>query len=168
MTSDRDVAAHLANCFDATYRALGELAPLMGFDPCVVCAHEMSRSFGEVALVLREYTGLDPSPLAIIDAVLRRSWSEDPSGTLTLYALAIVVGPRLLVSLRDALEATSDDVARAVFSEAQMVTVGQVRRVVGLDPSGTTLEESRWNQAAQDLGAMVESDGNADSFGISR
>jgi hypothetical protein len=49
-----------------------------------------------------------------------------------------------------------------------MVTVGQVRRVVGLDPSGTTLEESRWNQAAQDLVAMVESDGNADSFGISR
>ena len=98
MSDDRDVVAHLAECFDAVYEALGELAPLLTFDSYVVCAHEMSRSFGEVALSMREYTGRSPKPLGIVDAVLRQSWQEDPSGTLTLYAVAVLVGPRLLVN----------------------------------------------------------------------
>lgn len=168
MIDDRDVVAHLANCFDAAYQTLGELAPHMGNDSCVVCAHEMGRSFGTVTLAMREYSGRAPSPHAIITTVLRRSWTQDSSGALTLYAVAVVVGPRLLVSLRDALDVVSDDVARRIFDEAQVVTVGQVRRVGELALSATLFEESRWIETVQELTAMVESGENADSFGISR
>ena len=106
MTQDVDVVAHLGDCFDATYRGLGELAPLMSNDAFVVVTHEMSRSFGEVALSMREYTNQPLVPLPVISALLARSNTLDPSGTLTLYAVAVVLGPRLLVSLRDALEMT--------------------------------------------------------------
>ena len=168
MSEEDGVVSHLADCFDAVYRALGELAPLLSFDPFVVCAHEMSRSFGEVALSMREYTGRSPSPLGIIDAVLRRSWNEDPSGTLTLYAVAIVVGPRLLVSVRDALELVRDAEARELLDRAQLVTVGQIRRVGDLTQPPAPLDETRWQRAARDLVDMVESGENADSFGTSR
>ncbi|MGA2432685.1 MAG: hypothetical protein ABSG09_04415 [Acidimicrobiales bacterium] len=168
MSSDRDVVTHLADCFDAIYQTLGELAPLLSFDPFVVCVHEMSRSFGAVALAMREYTGLPPSPLRVIETVLRQSWGEDPSGALTLYALAIVVGPRLLVSLRDALEIVTDAEARELLDRAQLVSVGQILRVGALTQSPDVLDEARWQRAARELVDMVESGPNADSFGTSR
>jgi hypothetical protein len=168
VSNERDVVAHLADCFDATYLALGELAPLMSDDSYVVCAHEMSRCFGQVALDLRNYTHESPSPLAIVYDVLCRSWSLDSSGALTLYALAIVVGPRLLVSLRDALEVVSDGVVRGLFNEAQAVTVRQVRRVGDLAESTAPLEGERWQIGARELVEMTDLSGNADSFGISR
>ena len=168
MTADRDVVSHLADCYDGAYRALGELAPLMTFDPYVVCAHEMSRSFGAVALSLREFAEHAPSPLALVDAVLRRSWHEDPTGALSLYAVAIVVGPRLLVSVRDALEVVGDAQARELLAQVQLVTVAQIRRVGDLDQSPVSRDESRWQEAARDLVVMVESGPNADSFGTSR
>jgi hypothetical protein len=168
MIDDRDVVAHLADCFDALYRALGELAPLLRGDPYVVCAHEMSRSFGAVALAMRDYTGLAPSPFAIIDAVLRRSWDEDPSGSLTLYAVAVIVGPRLLVSVRDALEVVEGPEARELFDRAQVVTVAQIRHVGDVVRPPESFDEARWQAAARELVAMAESGENADSFGVSR
>jgi hypothetical protein len=168
MTADRDVVSHLADCYDGAYRALGELAPLMTFDPYVVCAHEMSRSFGAVALGMREFAGHAPSPLALVDAVLRRSWNEDSSGALSLYAVAIVVGPRLLVSVRDALEVVGDVQARELLAQAQRVTVAQILRVGDLNRSPVVIDEARWQAAARDLVIMAESGPNADSFGTSR
>ncbi|MFZ1063672.1 MAG: hypothetical protein WAN30_09410 [Acidimicrobiales bacterium] len=168
MSDDRDVVAFVADCFDALYRALGELAPLLASDPYVVCAHEASRSFGAVALAMRDYTGRAPSPLAVIDAVLRRSFNEDPSGALALYAVALVVGPRLLVSVRDALEVVREPEARELFDRAQLVTVAQIRRIGEVQEPVDSLDEARWREAARELVAMVESGENADSFGISR
>jgi hypothetical protein len=168
MSDDRDVVAHLADCFDAAYQALGELAPLLTFDSYVVCAHEMSRSFGEVALSMREYTGRSPKPLGIVDAVLRQSWQEDPSGTLTLYAVAVLVGPRLLVSVRDALELVTDARARELFDQAQLVTVRLLRQVGDLPEPPVAPDAPQWQGAARDLAALVESSGYADSFGTSR
>ena len=167
MTQDVDVVAHLGDCFDATYRGLGELAPLMSNDAFVVVTHEMSRSFGEVALSMREYTNQPLVPLPVISALLARSNTLDPSGTLTLYAVAVVLGPRLLVSLRDALEIVSEPRARAIFDEGQLVTVRQVRRVGELvaEPG---IDETSWLAGVRELGDMVEFGQNAESFGLFR
>ena len=167
MTQDVDVVAHLGDCFDATYRGLGELAPLMSNDAFVVVTHEMSRSFGEVALSMREYTNQPLVPLPVISALLARSNTLDRSGTLTLYAVAMVLGPRLLVSLRDALEIVSEPRARAIFDEGQLVTVRQVRRVGELvaEPG---IDETSWLAGVRELGDMVEFGQNAESFGLFR
>jgi len=167
VTQDVDVVAHLGDCFDATYRGLGELAPLMSNDAFVVVTHEMSRSFGEVALSMREYTNQPLVPLPVISALLARSNTLDPSGTLTLYAVAVVLGPRLLVSLRDALEIVSEPRARAIFDEGQLVTVRQVRRVGELvaEPG---IDETSWLAGVRELGDMVEFGQNAESFGLFR
>lgn len=167
MTQDVDVVAHLGDCFDATYRGLGELAPLMSNDAFVVVTHEMSRSFGEVALSMREYTNQPLVPLPVISALLARSNTLDPSGTLTLYAVAMVIGPRLLVSLRDALEIVSEPRAREIFDEGQLVTVRQVRRVGELvaEPG---IDETSWLAGVRELGDMVEFGQNAESFGLFR
>ena len=167
MTQDVDVVAHLGDCFDATYRGLGELAPLMSNDAFVVVTHEMSRSFGEVALSMREYSNQPLVPLPVISALLARSNTLDPSGTLTLYAVAMVLGPRLLVSLRDALEIVSEPRARAIFDEGQLVTVRQVRRVGELvaEPG---IDETSWLAGVRELGDMVEFGQNAESFGLFR
>jgi len=167
VTQDVDVVAHLGDCFDATYRGLGELAPLMSNDAFVVVTHEMSRSFGEVALSMREYMNRPLVPLPVISALLARSNTLDPSGTLTLYAVAVVLGPRLLVSLRDALEIVSEPRARAIFDEGQLVTVRQVRRVGELvaEPG---IDETSWLAGVRELGDMVEFGQNAESFGLFR
>jgi len=167
VTQDVDVVAHLGDCFDATYRGLGELAPLMSNDAFVVVTHEMSRSFGEVALSMREYTNQPLVPLPVISALLARSNTLDPSGTLTLYAVAMVIGPRLLVSLRDALEIVSEPRAREIFDEGQLVTVRQVRRVGELvaEPG---IDETSWLAGVRELGDMVEFGQNAESFGLFR
>jgi hypothetical protein len=167
VTQDVDVVAHLGDCFDATYRGLGELAPLMSNDAFVVVTHEMSRSFGEVALSMREYMNQPLVPLPVISALLARSNTLDPSGTLTLYAVAMVLGPRLLVSLRDALEIVSEPRARAIFDEGQLVTVRQVRRVGELvaEPG---IDETSWLAGVRELGDMVEFGQNAESFGLFR
>ena len=167
MTQDVDVVAHLGDCFDATYRGLGELAPLMSNDAFVVVTHEMSRSFGEVALSMREYMNRPLVPLPVISALLARSNTLDPSGTLTLYAVAMVIGPRLLVSLRDALEIVSEPRAREIFDEGQLVTVRQVRRVGELvaEPG---IDETSWLAGVRELGDMVEFGQNAESFGLFR
>jgi len=167
VTQDVDVVAHLGDCFDATYRGLGELAPLMSNDAFVVVTHEMSRSFGEVALSMREYSNQPLVPLPVISALLARSNTLDRSGTLTLYAVAMVIGPRLLVSLRDALEIVSEPRARAIFDEGQLVTVRQVRRVGELvaEPG---IDETSWLAGVRELGDMVEFGQNAESFGLFR
>jgi hypothetical protein len=139
----------------------------MSNDAFVVVTHEMSRSFGEVALSMREYTNQPLVPLPVISALLARSNTLDPSGTLTLYAVAVVLGPRLLVSLRDALEIVSEPRAREIFDEGQLVTVRQVRRVGELvaEPG---IDETSWLAGVRELGDMVEFGQNAESFGLFR
>jgi hypothetical protein len=56
---------------------------------------------------MREFSGEEVAPFEIINLVLRHSWAKDQSGALSLFAL-VIVGPRLLVSLRDAFEVVTD------------------------------------------------------------
>jgi len=57
MAEPQEVGEHLLSCFDAVYLGLGENAPKLSTDAYVVRVHEMSRSFGEIALDLRVYVG---------------------------------------------------------------------------------------------------------------
>jgi hypothetical protein len=169
----RETLEHLLACVDAVYRGLGETAPRLTNDTYVVRVHEMGRSFGEVALALRTHLGdVDAAPLAVIAAVLERAARGDETGAMTLYTMAHVVGPRLLVSLRDAREAPGDAAADPAVTQllgfAAQVTLAQVLSIVDVTADQPHIDDPLWQEQARALVAMVEKAGNAESFGVSR
>ena len=169
MVAFKSTLTHLLSCFDAVYQGLGESAPLFTNDANVVRVHEMSRTFGEVALQMREHLD-DPAvePLAIITHVLCEALADDQSGALTLYVMALVVGPRLLVSLRDATEAPGVDDVKGLLDHASQVTVREVLSISEVAQDERIIEDPRWQARARALMTEVEKAGNAESFGISR
>ena len=103
--SSRETLEHLFSCFDTMYRVLGASAPNFSDDAYVVRTYESARALGEVALRFREYLGeVDPEPVPALADVLLVAGGADPTGAMSLYCLAMVAGPRVLVSLRDARE----------------------------------------------------------------
>jgi hypothetical protein len=164
-----DVGEHLLSCFDAVYVGLGENAPKLTTDAYVVRVYEMSRSFGEIALGLREYVGRgDVTALPVIRTVLDQALLKDPSGAMTLFAMALVVGPRLLVSLRDAREALGpDDELTTKCEHAAQVTVQQLLQIASATQHQDDIDDPGWQEGARSLTQLVESAGNAESFGIS-
>ncbi|MGD0054691.1 MAG: hypothetical protein ABSC34_04545 [Acidimicrobiales bacterium] len=169
MASPRETLEHLLACCDAMYRGLGECAPRLSNDGYVVAVYEMGRSFGSLALAMREFLGADDvKPLAVILEVLDRAWRADESGAMTLYAVAHVLGPRLLVSLRDAREAVAEEPAVAALVErASGVCLDQVLKVAAVAKDQPEIDDPEWQHEAKGLVATVESSGNAESFGIS-
>lgn len=170
MTESREVGEHLLSCFDAVYVGLGECAPKLSTDAYVVRVHEMARSFGDVALELREYVGRGGvAPLAVIGEVLDQALQKDPSGAMTLFAMALVVGPRLLVSLRDAREELGPDGELiSICERAAQVTVQQLLQIAHATQHQDDIDDAHWQEGARSLTKLVESAGNAESFGISR
>ena len=163
----RDIASHLQACCAAIYEVLGEAAPTLSNDDFVVRAHELSRAFGEAALVLRAHAGdRIVEPLGVIESVLREAVVNDDSGAMVLFALVAVVGPRLLVSTRDARAALVDDGALCdVLDELANTLVKEIRRtaeVVRELPEG----DQEWLEAARGLTMRLETSGNAESFGL--
>ncbi|MHB1252057.1 MAG: hypothetical protein ACYC0I_08010 [Acidimicrobiales bacterium] len=169
MTRD-EVLAHVLSCFDALYRVLGESAPRLTNDAYVVCTYEMSRSFGDVALELRsalEREGSDPLP--IISAVLEHAVLADETGAMVLYAVAMVVGPRLLVTMVDARPSMEGDArSLALLDRAAEVCVAQMHRVGEVAKDQAPIEDPSWQAAARDLTTTLESSGKAESFGLTR
>jgi hypothetical protein len=170
VATSRETLTHLLACFDAVYRGLGESAPHLTNDADVVAVYEMGRSFGEVALALRRHLdGVDVAPLAVIVEVLERAARSDDTGAMTLYAMAHVVGPRLLVSLRDAREVKLEDPAVAPLLErAAQVCVAQLLVIADVTQTREAIDEPGWQEAARELRELVETAGNAESFGVSR
>jgi hypothetical protein len=168
MPTSRVTLEHLLSCCDAVYLVLGEGAVLLTNDAHVVRVHEMSRSFGELALAIRSHLGgsnVEPSP--IISAVLGEALERDDTGSLALYAMAMLVGPRLLVSVRDARDAFGDEPEVTVLLERaarvgvrEILAVGEVARV---QPA---IDDPVWQSTARELAEMLENSGNADSFAI--
>ena len=169
MTSDREIAGHLLACYDTIYIVLGESAPSFTNDAYVIRTYEMGRAFGELALELRDY--LDdprPEPVPLVDAVLRRAVASDATGAMVLYAMAMVVGPRLLVSLLDARNALSHDVVLAeLFSEASMTCVREIRATGEVAKGQAPIEDEEWQRGARELSESLDVAGNAESLGIS-
>jgi hypothetical protein len=168
--TNREIAEHLLACYDTIYIVLGESAPTLTNDAYVVRAYESARVYGELALALREHLG-EPAvtPVAVLDQVLRRAVAGDETGAMVLYAMAMVVGPRLLVSLLDARNALGDDPRlSALFNDASMACVRDIRATGEVAKDQVPIEDAEWQTVARDLSNTLDEAGNAESLGISR
>ncbi len=146
----------VASCVEAIYRGLGESAARFSHDAYVVCLYEAARTFGELAHTLRDEP-VEPHP--VIREIFARA-SDEPTGALSLYALSMVVGPRLLVTLADLGERRYDDVAE--------VTRRQLLACARLTSHPEAIDDPGFAAAARSLVVLAESSGNAESFAISR
>ena len=166
----RATLEHLFSCFDTTYQVLGASAPNLTNDAFVVRTYEAGRAMGEVALALRSILGeVSGEPLEALYDVLRESVADDLSGAMLLFCLAMVVGPRLMVSLRDAREFEEfDDDALAVLNEASAVVLAEILAVGAVAKRQGTIDDEHWQERARGLARRLEEAGYADSFGISR
>ena len=166
----RATLEHLFSCFDTTYQVLGASAPNLTNDAFVVRTYEAGRAMGEVALALRTLLGeVSGEPLDALYDVLMESVAEDLSGAMLLFCLAMVVGPRLMVSLRDAREFEEfDDDALAALNGASAVVLAEILAVGTVAKSQGTIDDEHWQERARGLARHLEEAGYADSFGISR
>jgi hypothetical protein len=168
--TNREIAEHLLACYDTIYIVLGESAPTFSSDAYVVRTYECARAYGALALELREHLG-EPTvtPILILDQVLRRAVASDGTGALVLYAMAMVVGPRLLVSLLDARNALDGDLELTeLFNGASMVCVREMRATGEVAQDQAPIDDLEWQTLARDLSTTLDTAGNAESLGISR
>jgi hypothetical protein len=168
--TNREIADHILACYDTIYMALGERAPTFTNDAYVVRSYETARAYGALALELREHLGESTAaPIPVLDDVLRAAADGDDSGALVLYAMAMVVGPRLLVSLLDARTALSDDQKLTeLFSAASMVCVREIRATGEVAKDEEPIEDPGWLALARGLSETLDNAGNAESLGLSR
>jgi hypothetical protein len=170
VTSPREATEHLFSCFDAVYEVMGASAPTLTNDAYVVRTYETARAMGEVALRFREYLGeFDVEPLEIVREVLLEAVAGDVEGAMVLFCFTVVIGPRLLVSLRDAREQVAlDDEALEVLNFASKRLIAEMFAVGEVAKSAEPVEDEAWQERARSLGQMLDQSGNADSLGISR
>jgi hypothetical protein len=168
--NQRNTMEHLFSCFDTMYVAYGEAAPTLTNDAYVIRAYESGRAFGGVALAFREFLNDAPSEtLAPLEDALRHAREGDDTGAMMLFALAMVVGPRVLVSLRDARDQVElGEAALAVLTLASKVLVQEVLKVGEVSKDQAPIEDPHWQEGAQELSRRLDASGSADSFGISR
>ncbi|NNN00684.1 MAG: hypothetical protein HKL86_02490 [Acidimicrobiaceae bacterium] len=167
--SSRQVAEYLLACFDTLYRVLGEGAANLTNDAYVVRVYESSRAFGAVALELREYLD-EPSaePVAVLEEVLTRSLGDDRSGAMVLFALVVVVGPRLLISLLDARNEPDLGALAPLCERASTVVLDEIRASAEAAKSQLLIDDPVWQGTARDLAETLERAGYVQSLGISR
>jgi hypothetical protein len=168
--TNREIAEHLLACYDTIYIVLGESAPALSNDAYVVRTYETARAYGALALELREHLGGPTTvPVPVLDEVLRRAVAGDDTGALVLYAMAMVVGPRLLVSLLDARTALSPDPElTTLINDASMLCVKEIRAIGEVAKDQAPIEDGEWQTMARDLSTTLDLAGNAESLGISR
>lgn len=170
MPTNEEMARHLLACYDTIYMVLGESAPTLTTDAYVVRTYEMGRAFGDLALEMRGHVAAtDDVPVPVLDAVLRHAVANDDSGAMLLYAMAMVVGPRLLVTLLDARRnMTSDEPMLTLFNHGSQVVVAQILATGESAKSQAPIDDPSWQAAALDLATTLDMAGNAESLGLSR
>jgi len=170
MPSNEEMALHLLACYDTIYMALGEGALTLTNDAYVVRTYEMGRAFGALALEMREFTATSEVPaIGVLDAVLRHALNCDDSGAMVLYAMAMVVGPRLLVTLVDARATmTDDEKLLELFNHGSQVVVAEVLATGEVAKQQAPIDDPSWQAAAFDLATTLDIAGNAESLGLSR
>lgn len=126
--SDRERAA--LDAVDGLYLGLGEAAPALEGDAATIALYESSREVGAAALAWRERLDAGPAtPRAAVAGTLAEAARLDPSGRLALAAMTSLVGPRVLVTLRDLREEGDlDEAARAASSVASDAVVAAIWR----------------------------------------
>ena len=169
--TEREIAEHLLACYDTIYIVLGESAPTLTNDAYVVRAYEMGsrlrRTGAGDARTSRAIRRRRRSPCSTTSCATR--WPATPRGALVLYAMAMVVGPRLLVTLLEPRELTS---RRGRCSDSSTTPRGLRAR--------SSERPARWRRTrrrsrirvgrrpARDLATTLDTAGNAESFGLSR
>ena len=152
---------------DGLYRGLGVTAPRVGEDAATVALYEAARTVGEAALAWRERLGGEPvAPLAAIVETFDAAVGLDPSGRLGLAVVTSLVGPRVLVSLRDAREEPSEDPldegalsASRAASDAVVAAIGRCAR------AAEALARDRGGPAGfAELARRLDEDGYGESF----
>lgn len=162
--SDWPAGRHLASLYDGLYLSLAQAAPRASLDGVVVRLHESSRAFGALALELRR-NDENVAPDALVTSVIENSLDHDETGSLTLYALSMVIGPRLLVSLRDYLEDESDGSRRVVLSHGSDVVIGEIRAVGVTMAREVPRDDAPWATAARAIVDTFDEAGMAESLG---
>lgn len=157
----------LLGVLDGLYRGLGEAAPRAGEDAAVVALYEAARTVGEAALAWRERLGGEPAaPLAAIVEAFAAAAGLDPSGRLSLAVATSLVGPRVLVSLRDAREEPGgeplDEGGRAASAAASDAVVAAIWRCARAAEGLEAGEEGADGFAA--LARRLDDDGYGESF----
>ena len=169
MATEREVGEYLLSCFDTLYRVLGQGAPTLTSDAYVVRSYEAARAFGAVALELREHLGeAEVESVGALEGVLAHSLNSDETGAMAIYALVMVVGPRLLVSLLDARQAVADPGLTSILEDASRVVVAQIRAAGESARDQAPIEDPAWQGAARGLSETLEAAGFVESLGVSR
>jgi hypothetical protein len=168
------LASRLDGMLRSLYQSLGELAPSLSDDAMVVAVFEMARIFGDCAFRFSELraqrNGVQTprAPLiGVIDEVLRRSLERDSTGALTLYCVSSLLGPRLMISLRDAAELVSgpgDVVLRQRIEDVASIVLAQIHRVGELASRRTMSEDMDALNHARELDEMLIRAHFAESF----
>ncbi|MDE3008272.1 MAG: hypothetical protein KGI14_04500 [Acidobacteriota bacterium] len=163
---ERALARHLHACVAAVYHQVGSSASRFTNDGYAVCAYECARHFGALAFSWRALLdGEAPGDVALLEEVLTRATSDE-TGATTLYAVAIVVGPRLLVSARDALEVVTTPEFARTASATLDVTLAAMRRVEAAFARAVPEVDEAWRRQARDLVDLLEAGGMAESLGL--
>jgi len=166
--SDVNVGTHVLSLLDGVYAAMGESAPTFTNDAYVIRSYELARAFGEEALRVRAFLDDEETgPYPLIDNLLRHAAVLDESGAMALFAMAMVIGPRLLISVRDAREVAGDEL-RGLLDETAQTIVREIRRIGDVASTQAPIEDESWQLAARDLTNTLESAGAGESFGFSR
>ncbi|MHB1905474.1 MAG: hypothetical protein ACYCRG_01015 [Acidimicrobiales bacterium] len=160
----------LLGVLDGLYRGLGEGAPLAGDDAAAVALYEAARIVGEAALAWRERLGDDPAaPLPVIVETFTAAAGLDASGRLSLAVATSLVGPRVLVSLRDAREVPGEApldeggrAASALASDAVVAAIWRCARAAAGREAGAHSAEGANGFAA--LARRLDDDGYGESF----
>ena len=169
-------AAHLAGCFAELYESLGQVSTSLEDDAFVVAVFEFARRCGDLRqefLALRAHraganASLAQRRLTVIGESVAASVAEDPSGALTLYVVTSVLGPRLLISLRDvAALATGpgEGPLRETCQEAASVLIAHSRYIGEIARVQAPQLAAPWHAAARRLEALVTQAGYGESFG---
>jgi hypothetical protein len=160
--NDWPAGEHLASIYDALYISLGEGAGRVTVDAYVLRMHYASRTFGALALELRADHDVVADP--VVSDAFARSLDVDDSGVLTLYVLAMVVGPRLLVTLRDYLVDETSEARRDILGRGSDDVVREIR-AVGAALADAQAPGDEWAHAARDIVEGFDAAGMAESLG---
>jgi len=166
----REALAHLAACFDAIYRVLGEAAPTLTNDAYVVRTFESARAMGEVAVALRDFLEVEEdAPLSRVVRVLEDAVAGDATGAMVLFCFVVVVGPRLLVSLRDVREdVVLSEAELALTNLASGALVAEILAVGEVARDAEAEEDEAWQERARGLSLALDDAGYADNLGVYR
>lgn len=145
---------HLSGLYGALYQELGQRAPTFTNDSLAVRGYELARAFGERVIELRALDVV-ASPSTLVAAMLEHATLEEPSGAITLFAVTMLLSPRLLVWLRDLAATPLTPGQEVVVATGQSFLVTSMHESGSILASQPPLENEQFSLIAQSLLEML-------------